>query len=113
MMFNCIVDGSGITQTGIRIFDDAQVRQAIIKNNIVINCTSGIVSFSDNGIFNNGYNNLVYNCSTPRVNFADVSGSVTGVPLFVDEDALDYTPVTGGAQIGAGFDMSLSSWIPF
>jgi len=113
MLFNCLVDGSGITQTGVRISDDAQVRQAILTNNIVINCISGIVGQSDNGLFNNSYNNLVYNCSTARVNFSDVSGSVTGVPLFVDEDALDYTPVTGGAQIGAGFDMSLSSWISF
>ena len=113
MMFNCLIDGSGITQTGIRISDDAQIRQAIIKNNTVVNCISGIVAQSDNGIFNNGYNNLVYNCGTARVNFSDVSGAVSGTPLFVDSSTMDYNPTTGGAQIGAGFDLGLSSWIPF
>jgi hypothetical protein len=113
IVFNCIVDGSGITQTGIRISDDAQVRQAVVMNNIVINCVSGIVAQSDNGIYNNGYNNLVYNCTTPRVNFTDVSGSVSGEPLFVNSNILDYTPAVGGAQISAGFDLRLSSWINF
>jgi len=113
MMFNCLVDGSGITQTGIRISDDAQVRQAVLINNTVINCISGIVAQNDNGIFGNGYNNLVYNCVTPRVNFTDVVGSISGEPLFANSGILDYTPVAGGSQIGAGFDLRLSSWINF
>jgi len=112
MMFNCLVDGSGITRTGIKIVHDDNSRQPSIFNTIVYGCESGIVCATDLGPFAIGENNLVADCSVPHSNFTQRAGFVSGTPQFVNRNILDYRPTIGSPQDGAGSDLGSSSWLP-
>lgn len=111
-LFHCLVDGSGITKRGFSFVDDANSRQAIIQNNIVFDCASGIVCNVPVGKFALGEHNLVADCPVPHVNFIERQGFVSGTPTFLDRANLDYRPASGAPQIGVGNDMNYSSWLP-
>ncbi len=105
MMFNCLVDGAGVTTTGVLIADDVAARQAVMINCVVRGCTTGVEAQSDNSIWAVQCGNNVADNGTDYVNIAAAARleAATLDPEFVDRAGGDYTPTALAPQVEAGY----------
>jgi hypothetical protein len=105
VILGCTIDGDAkSTNTGIDL-GSSFWKRAIVINNIVYDCVSGIDSASQ-GTFFVSRNNLLNNNTTdyPGSRFQTFEGEVTSAPQFEDEAGGDYSLGAGSPARNAGFD---------
>jgi len=113
VILGCTTDGEADADIGIHF--DADVAAQYINaavNNIIYDCSTGILSDADNKERVISRNNLFNDNNTNVTNWLAVDagdgvgdrGDVTGAPAFTDEGADDYTLGSGSAAIDKGLD---------
>jgi hypothetical protein len=101
----CTIDGDGKdTDNGITLGGASVL--AIIVNNVIYDCTTGLNSSAgDRGERVISRNNLVNANTTAYVNMAIFTGELTSAPQFTNEvGGADYTPAAGSPLINAGLN---------
>ncbi len=105
LILGCTIDGDGKdTNTGIDL-GSSSWKRAMVVNNIVYDCVSGIDS-AGQGTFFISRNNLLNNNTTayPGSRFQTFEGEVVSAPQFEDEAGSDYSLGSASPARGAGYD---------
>lgn len=106
VVYGCTIDGNAKnTTTGI-VLPAAFWVPAVIVNNIIYDCTTGISGHNNGGRGRlMSRNNLLNNNTTDYANagYETFIGEITTAPAFTDEGSQDYTLASSDA-VAAGFD---------
>jgi hypothetical protein len=100
----CTIDGENTLNEGIRLNSHTSGYPALIANNLVYDCDTGINCTDDQFEREMCLGNLLFSNTTDHSGIDTWSGERTGDPKFVDETNDDFTLGSGSDALANGID---------